>query len=73
MFLTYTFLQKRRSWGKFRPGSSGHQNMYTFFAIRGGWRKFRPCLEKLANRDSEFEGYEIHFHRKAGRNFAKDH
>ena len=26
-------LQKRRGWGKFRLGSSRHQNMYTFFAI----------------------------------------
>ena len=32
-------LQKRRSWGKFRPGSSRHQNMYPFFAIRGGLGK----------------------------------
>ena len=48
-------LQKRRSWGNFRLGSSRHQNMYTFFAIRGGWRKFCLGLGKLARRDSEFE------------------
>ena len=35
-------LQKRRSWGKFDPGSSRHQNMYTFFAILGGLEEISP-------------------------------
>ena len=48
-------LRNKRSWAKFRLGSSRHQNMYAFFAIRGGWGKFRPGLGKLAKRDSEFE------------------